>query len=309
MAAAKGSSEWTSFKVGKPSSRSDWSEQDCRPFDFVSHIAHIKQAWEILDSGMIKANLIRDESKLNKYRIEVAWFSPNDWNAGSRYGNVSFQRNWQDLLESVNYYWVESIAYGIPAARILFSERDLSKILEPYDPTLRDGPWWYDQKNGIHYRNGKITLEFMFETGVRIDDTDEISFVKHHQHQCSIDKSNCPDKGVTSTEAGVFFLSGMICRNIHSKLICKSTLHHSVINASRYLYRKIVDLTDVYSGKNGYEQRRALAIGIMCAISQGRDDQAKALASMFYDEDSLLSTCQDLLVDYFKCEEMRFERI
>jgi hypothetical protein len=68
--------------------------------------------------------------------------SPNDWNAGFRYGNVRFTFDWAALVANKKAYWVESIAYGVPACRILVTDTDRGAELVAYDPTVRNGPWW-----------------------------------------------------------------------------------------------------------------------------------------------------------------------
>jgi hypothetical protein len=77
----------------------------------------------IVESGLIRKGLVFDESKLNKERILVTWFSPNYWGPGYRYGNVRFDVDFESMVSGKHYYWVESIAYGIAACRILVTDQ------------------------------------------------------------------------------------------------------------------------------------------------------------------------------------------
>jgi hypothetical protein len=139
----KSKPEWERFKVGALSTRRNWVEVSCQSLDEVSHVSHIKNALNIVAEGKLKSGLIFDESKLNEERILVNWVSPNDWEGGGgfRYGHIRFTFNWRELIDGMNYFWVESIAYGISACRILVTEKDYSMDLHVYDPTLRNGPW------------------------------------------------------------------------------------------------------------------------------------------------------------------------
>ena len=182
--ASKPSPEWSRFRVGKPSKRANWTNQDCRPLETVSHVTHIDAAVHVVSRGVLQAGLVYDESKLRKARILVNWLSPNQWINGFRYGNVRFTFDWKALLQDMDAYWVESIPYRPRALRILLTERDRSSKLEKYDPTDPSGPWWYDAKNDIHYWNGKFCLEIMVERDLYVRKAIEIDFVRHHPKQC-----------------------------------------------------------------------------------------------------------------------------
>lgn len=161
-----------------------------------------------MEDGRLRADLVFDESKLNTERIRVVWLSPNDWTGagGFRYGNVRFQYDWKSLVQGKKYYWVESIAYGITACRILVTDKDYSHMLEPYDPCAGDGPWWLDS-SGNHYWNGLQCLEIMFEEDILLPEARKVDFVKHHDHYCNIDHRTCAYKGRLDTVAGWEFLA------------------------------------------------------------------------------------------------------
>lgn len=199
---------WEEFRVGNPSSNPNWTNPDCQELRTVSHVTHIPTARRIMEDGSLRADLVFDESKLNTERIRVVWLSPNDWTSagGFRYGNVRFQYDWKSLVQGKKYYWVESIAYGITACRVLVTTKDYSRMLEPYDPCAGDGPWWLDSK-GNHHWNGKHCLEIMFEEDIRLAEAHKVDFVDHHPRFCNIDHKPCEYKGKSVTMAGPAFLA------------------------------------------------------------------------------------------------------
>ena len=142
--------EWSEFSVGSPSTASNWTNPDCQPLTHIYHVTHLAAAHEVFAKGRLRAGLVFDKSKLNTHRILVNWLSPNSWAYGYRYGNVRFVFSWPDLIEGLRFYWVEAMSYGIKAPRILATANNYDGLLQPYDPTSGDGPWWYDQKSQQH---------------------------------------------------------------------------------------------------------------------------------------------------------------
>ena len=114
-------------------------------------------------------------------------------------GSTSF--DWDSLVSNKQFYWVESMAYRINAARILVSDKDHSYSLKSYDPTQGDGPWWFDQTTLTHYWNGEITLEIMIERDLDLTECTAINFVDHHARMCCIDPNSCPSLGVKGYSA------------------------------------------------------------------------------------------------------------
>lgn len=211
---------WVKYAVCNPSTRRNWTNPGCQPFETVSHVSHVQQALHICEDREIRAGLVYDESILREDRITVVWLSPNTWKDGFRYGNIQFDYDWRLLFEGRKVYWVEKIdKYNPVACRFLLTTRRVEKGIRekliPYDPSKRNGPWWYDQKNDIHYRNGDITLEFMVDNSLNISDCISIKFVDHHRNMCCIDAKNCKDKGLYQSEGGAKFLAGCFERNIH----------------------------------------------------------------------------------------------
>jgi hypothetical protein len=210
---------WVKYAVGKLSRKRNWTESRCQPFEIVSHVSHVQQALHICEDREIRAGLVYDESILCEDRITVVWLSPNTWIKGSRYGNVQFDYDWKLLTKERKAYWVEDIdEYNPVACRFLLTKRKLKKDIRNklilYEPTKRNGPWWYDPENDIHYRNGDITLEFMVDDSLEISDCIAINFVDHHKHMCCIDAQKCSDKGLYQADAGARFLAGCFERNI-----------------------------------------------------------------------------------------------
>ena len=193
---------WTRFSVGSPSIKNNWTEVDCQPLVTVSHVAHVPVAVRIAEDARLRADLVFDESKLNIERIRVVWLSPNDWKGagGFRYGNVRFSFDWAALVAGKRAFWVESIAYGVAACRILIAETDFSPKLEPYDPKGGDGPWWLDG-NGQHHWNGKYCLEIMVEGDVLLSGARKVDFVDHHEKRCNIDYKTCRYCGWSNEKA------------------------------------------------------------------------------------------------------------
>jgi len=157
----------------------------------VQHIAHVESARRIIQDGRIKAGLVYDQSKLNKYRISVAWVSANSWALGSIYGTVEFQFSWADLVAGRNLYWVEAMTnYNPTAFRLLLSARDITRVAR-YNPMTDDGP--LQLRNGTYYWNGNYTSEFMIEDDLSLDRCTGIRFVAHHQQYCSPIGNSCED--------------------------------------------------------------------------------------------------------------------
>lgn len=200
---------WEEYAVGKPSDTSGWSEPDCQLLDTIYHVAHVPAATRILEDDRFRADLVYDKSKLNKARIRVVWLSPNHWVPGFRYGNIRFAFDWRDLISEKRYYWVESIAYGVPAYRILVTDADYSSALPVYDPTIGDGPWWHDKMNDKHYWNGEYCFEVMHEGDLLLPQATSLDFVDHHSSFCSILPHDCKYCGWPHWKGGAEFIAAV----------------------------------------------------------------------------------------------------
>ncbi|MRS01896.1 hypothetical protein EG832_01490 [bacterium] len=283
--------EWAKFKVGEVSTRRNWTNQDCQPFETVSHVAHHDIARRIMCDGIIRSGLVCDESKLNTERILVSWLSPNDWSGagGFRYGNVRLRYDFEPLVTGKNCYWVESLAYGIKACRILITENDRSDLLDPYDPSNRDGPWWYDTESKTHYRNGYYTLEFMFEDDLRVRNSASLDFVRHHDHQCNISPGSCPDSGISGPKAALKFMAFLLsdtCR-LPKKLFTDTHNGSSFFNddyLSHFgLLRRLIIDNATFTGHvtAGSDTAKALVRAIFHSYADEHKDEPYDLAALF----------------------------
>jgi hypothetical protein len=206
---------WEEFAVADPDPLG-LDGNDRSRLSTISHVTHVEIALNIVRDGIIRPQLVYDESKLNVGRILVVWLSPNHWFHGYRYGNVRFRFDWKSLVAEKNYYWVESMPYSITACRILITaeDRDGQHELIPYDPAVHRGPWIYDPGEDRHYWNGNYTLEIMLESELLLSQSSEVSFVKHHDHGCCISPQDCPDKGLAESIGGRRFVAGIIARQL-----------------------------------------------------------------------------------------------
>lgn len=299
--------DWSAFKVGTPSTTPNWVEPDCVPLSTVSHIAHVETACDILRDGHLRAGLIFDKSILNKDRILVSWLSPNDWtNAGGfRYGNVRFTFDWSKLVTGKNYYWVESIAYGIAACRILVTSIDRSSQLPSYDPTVGDGPWWLDAASGTHYWNSKFCLEIMIEDDLPLDDAISVDFVQHHPKMCNIDPKGCADLGLHYSDGGAKFVSKAIASGFpvtSLKMVngTPSAPTSDLVTAVSTIIVKLIQKR-VCSGNVQASSPYAapLARAVLSAYARGAKGELDLLCAFFESHAELQVSCANLIGEAF----------
>lgn len=190
------------YVVGSPAAKG--FNNDCREFSHVTHVTHAFRAPEILRSKVIGSRLVYDNSTLNTSRIQVVWVSPNHWGNGFRYGTVGLTFDWKALVSRRKAYWVEVAEYSPHACRILLTQTAYPS-LTPYDPKVKDGPWWHDTVNDKHYFNGDYCLEFMIDGDIPLAQIDSSTFVSHHSQYCSEHRTaprDCADLGLSYQEAG-----------------------------------------------------------------------------------------------------------
>lgn len=291
---------WDKFAVGKPSLRKYRDNADCQPFSEIHHVAHIKQALRIIEDGVLRANLVYDKSKLNKHRIRVVWLSPNNWEhkGGFRYGNVKFTFSWKSLIKGCSFYWVESIRYKPEACRILITKREYDSPLEPYDPRLDTGPWWYDEDKDVHYWNGNYCLEFMIDKDMMLSILKRISFVTHHPYQCSIDPEACPDLGLSARKASFRIISSLVSNGVDPSIRrlffdeqeeLSQDVRDALRNVLRESNKKATGELDAIDDKNPAAEDVARAILMRTSI--GDENGVRRLCGLFADPESLeLST-------------------
>lgn len=309
--------KWAKFKVGDVSTQRNWTNPDCQPLETVSHVAHHDIARRIMCDGIIRSDLVCDESKLNSERILVSWLSPNDWDGagGFRYGNVRFQYDFESLVIGKNYYWVESLAYGIEACRILITEKNWSDLLDPYDPSHRDGPWWYDAESKTHYRNGYYTLEFMFEEDLRVRNSTSLDFVRHHANRCNISPGSCPDRGISGPIAALKFMAFLLADTcaLPKKLFTDKHNKSRFFNDD-YLYhfgslRRLIIDNATFTGHvtAGSDTAKALVRAIFHAYADDHEDELYNLAALFESRRELEAAMERHALARFKLTELSYD--
>lgn len=284
---------WSKFKVGKPAIKG--FNPDCQKFETISHTSHVASALSILDYGEIRPYLVFDESKLNDQRILVSWLSPNHWSVGYRYGNIRFDFDFKSLIEGKCFYWVESVAYKIPACRILVTDKNHDGDLEAYNPATMKGPWWHDTASDQHYYNGTHCLEFMFECSIDLKYIRTIDFVHHHSMFCSIHRTNpdrCEELGFHAARGGAMFIaravaSGFSLAKLSPYFIQDSGRPNSMLEFAFDELRSRVSRKVSFDGdlKATSKEGAAVAQAICSAYSFHQIDNAKKLASLFRTEE------------------------
>jgi hypothetical protein len=257
----------------------------------------VETALRIIEDDRIRQALVFDESALNDRRILVTWVSPNTWAYGYRYGNVMFSFDFSQVIEGRRFYWVESIdKYSPPACRILITDQDRSSLLEPYNPSSAEGPWWHDVVGDKHYRNNDYTLEFMIEGDLPMAAVREVTFVKHHSDYCSIHRNSpksCRQLGMGESRGGAAFLraaasKGLSLAAIRDRLYANSPkanpddlpwgLHAALASV---LPRKFDTLKHVGSVSGASDMGLALARAVLNGLAALKTEEAKDLAAQF----------------------------
>jgi hypothetical protein len=222
---------------------------------------------------------------------------------GFRYGNVSFQFPWAEIISGRDYFWVESIAYGIEACRILVSSTDWSRSLQPYDPTLGNGPWWVDPA-GNHYWNGSHRLEVMFEDDLDLRLSTGLTFVDHHRRFCNTDPSSCRFRGTDKRRAGAEFLGTLASRiheaNLPTVLRADSEGRQWIdpgVSAALDQILHTVSRTAVLGPGIQASDPIAAVLGraLLAALYGNRPDEFALVAGLFNSSDPLVETVTNVL--------------
>lgn len=302
--------EWNKFSVGSPSTRNNWTNQDCIPFSSVDHVTHINNSLPILIDQRIKSGLVFDESVLNRQRIVVTWLSPNVWALGYRYGNVRLKYKWDKIIKNKNFYWVESIAYGVPACRILITDKKHDNLSE-YDPEKKDGPWWYDTSREQHYYNGHYCLEFMVEADLMLTSDVRVDFVTHHDKWCSIHRYNpkdCSDLGLADWHAAGIFLSYVLARsiNISPQLFKKDKNEEKIPEILKYCWSALCfNITEVdnvdFDGETTHRDNVAIPLSraICNAFANSNNEEVRVLISTFKTKKHFTKSLAKLVAMHF----------
>ncbi|HLJ27483.1 MAG TPA: hypothetical protein VKY85_12290 [Candidatus Angelobacter sp.] len=210
--------EWEEYCVGEPSTRSDWINVNCCPFETVYHVAHVFDAFRIFEDRRLRATLVKDEDKLNKTRSSVTWLSPNTWSNGSHFGNIGFAFDWKELMQGKKFYWIGGMPYRTKTFRILVTDDEPTVDLKQYRPEKDNGPLYHDTASGTWYWNGETAGQFMFDGDLWLEECKAVSFVNHKDDSCKKNGRSCSDMGLQGHQAGAALLSRLIAQNvIHGK--------------------------------------------------------------------------------------------
>ena len=208
--------------------RRDWESHDCgdaepghgnlhkQRLTDVRHVAHLADAHRILADGRIKANWVRDNSRLGRSHRPVSWLSANQWFHRSIYGHVEFIFDWQTITAGRKLYWVETIPYETPAYRILVTDRQPPRrLVVRYKPRKHRGPlvrrgetWFW---NGDHR-----VSEFMLQDDLPLEQCKAINFVKHRHDRCKVHSPNCPDAALNPMLAKFLTIGFVLASSTHS---------------------------------------------------------------------------------------------
>ncbi|MCA8936472.1 MAG: hypothetical protein KDB68_09700 [Planctomycetes bacterium] len=299
------------FKIGvKPPYKAKSSGKEKEPLGIVYHVTHIEGALQIAHSGQIRAHLVSDTSRMNAFRVEVVWLSPNEWFKGSMYGQIRFVMDWNTPIK-METYWVEAMAYTPPAPRILFAmPADIPTGLKmaKYDPKVGDGPWYVDAA-GMNWWHGDYTLEFMYMGDLDLKYVKRVDFVPHHSTHCLLLKapaSDCPDASISEFEAGACFVAGLICRGLPSLNDAFQDPKGSG-SASPSLRSALSHIGTWFIPSGGYSgslttadpMSPTIAHAMFAAMSRKAKDEVKALARMFVSADEARSAIKVVMARHF----------
>jgi hypothetical protein len=207
----------------------------------------------------------------------------------------------------LNSYWIESIAYGTPACRILLTANNYDSLFDRYDATLGDGPWWVGRSTGKHYWNENYCLEVMFEGDLELSRSEGVTISSHHRRYCSLNRYNlnaCPDLGLDRQKASGFFLARIVGakmnttiltftgRNGEGKIIPKWNLE---MGFSDLLWKLHKDVNFCGSLRSNDSVTEALIRAICSAYSYRHSDEHKKLASLFVSKEEFWSCCRNVV--------------
>jgi hypothetical protein len=212
--------------------------------------------------------------------------------------------NWSDLVEERHAYWVESVhRYSPHAVRILLTNNEYD--FPPYDPTLRDGPWWQSTKTGRHYYNNEYTLEILIDEHLSLRRATRLAFVTHHDHYCSNRDDTCPERGMDSVTASGRFLSRLITEDLAKHAAPLLTTDDQPTKELQFAWERLARaITSEYRPKGRITANDklapALARAIIGAHARGDTKDVKQLRALF-------KTKQDLAMAAQSCVENAFD--
>jgi hypothetical protein len=179
--------------------------------DDVGHVAHVVDARRIIEGGRLKAQVVYDESRLNRTRTHVCWVSANHWNAGSIYETVEFTIKWAGLVGGRQVFCVEAMTdYRPHACRFLLTDRGAGalKHVTRYDPKKADG--LPRQKGKAWFWNGQFTAEFMIDADLSLDLCHRLNFIDHNPRMCRLFGSACKERNQSWADSAAYILGYLI---------------------------------------------------------------------------------------------------
>lgn len=283
-----------------------------KEFSEVYHITHFPASKDLIESGKIIPQLIKDKSKLNGENIKVVWLSPNSWNNGSLYGNVRFSYNFNELIKGKNFYSVEVMKqYKPTACRILITDEDYDQnpLLSRYDPRKKyDGPWYIDEKEQNYYHQDH-NIEFMFEDELNIEDALKIDFVNHHPDFCNINRNTtCPDIDVKDDLIKMLFTSYLISNDIKVENL---SLNQNVLNGDAAEVTQVLNFVLArLTRKQSFQENNTftknsktqLCKSILELISKSNFTAAVSLSEVFNSYEDLSHSLRELFATYFEVD-------
>ena len=284
------------------------------PFDTISHVSHVQYALDIIRDGVIAPRLVRDKSILQTRRTPVVWLSPKRWGTGWRYGNIEFVLDWKTTVRGMNFYWVETLDYSIPAPRILVTPKKYGD-LKHYPPTDHDGPWWYDSRLKKHYYCDKYApgkdccVEILLEREVRLDEVRAVKYVAHSDTYCALNRDKptaCPDFERQAQPAGALFVAGLVARDLQARSLLaiaegKNIDLSELGRAWNCIVHGIAASDDDSGGSIAAESPEASAVARarLAAYSREDDKDKAALAALFASRAALRASLAGLVREHF----------
>ncbi|WP_433780424.1 hypothetical protein [Flavobacterium anhuiense] len=283
-----------------------------KEFSEVYHITHFPASKNLIESGKIIPQLIKDKSKLNGQDMKVVWLSPNSWNEGSLYGNVRFSYDFNELIKGKKFYSVEVMdQYSPTACRILITSKDHDQnpLLSRYDPhNIDGGPWYIDEKEQNYYRENR-NIEFMFEDELKISDALTIDFVNHHPDFCNINRNTgCPDIKLKDDFTMALFTSYLISNDIKLE---NFSLSQNALNNDPMEIIKVLNIVlprlnkgQSFQGNNTFTEnsKTQLCKSILELFSKRNFTAAVSLSEVLNSYEDLSHSLQELFATYFELD-------
>jgi hypothetical protein len=280
------------------------------PLQTVTHVTHIRSALSIIESGKIRAQRIVSDSELTKVCSRVVWLSPNAW-AESVYGNVQFILDFKRLITERYCYLVEQPSFKTQTYRFLITNKKHGNITL-YRPTGPTDPWWQDQTTDRYLHKLGITIQFVIDRDIKVDDLVRMEFVSHAHTNCVISGDRICESGKwLPQQGGARFFAAAVANAVDV-----STAQHMLMVNGRFTAHAQGALDHLYGnikqrssckGTVKFEDSTAvpLARAILSEFGRGRDEDCLALASLFKSKRDLKSAIDVVLAAQIGVSNLR----